>query len=156
MMYRDWREVTKKMLTLRSKGESMDHVKLPGKKMQRAETKLYVKWVKGEIKKNPKAFEEYNQGKGIIATRERFLEWMKSGEGKESAELVEKDEPVEPKSEKEFGKTIIVPIAVPGCGELRLDALNNDIDNILQEKLQSLWRWPICLALAILRAMMSK
>jgi tRNA ligase len=53
MMYRDWREVTK---TLLSKGL-----------MKRAETKLYVQWAIREIKRNPKAFEEYNKGKGIIA-----------------------------------------------------------------------------------------
>ena len=120
MMYRDWREVTKKLLT--AKG-LLDDVKLPQNKMKRPETKLYVKWVKEEIKKNRCAFSEYTKGKGIISSRERFLQWMESEEGKkglkgasEAATEVLKSKP----TGKEFGKTIIVPVAIPGCGELYL------------------------------------
>lgn len=47
--------------------------------MKRPETKLYAKWVTEEIKRNRAAFDGYNQGKGIIGTRERFLKWMESG-----------------------------------------------------------------------------
>lgn len=110
MMYRDWREITKSLL---SKGES---AKLPKNKMARPETKTYVAWVKGEIKKNPSLFEGYPKGHGIIATRDRFLEWLETEEGKRGRRKAETDEEVTKPPGKEFGKTIIMPIAVPGVG----------------------------------------
>ena len=75
MMYCDWREITKALL---SRGES---AKLPKSKMARPETQAYVKWVKGEIMNHPELFDGYSKGHGIIATRERFLKWLESGEG---------------------------------------------------------------------------
>jgi tRNA ligase len=115
MMYRDWREITKKLLS--AKG-SLDDVKLPQNKMKRLETKTYVKWVKEEIKRNRSAFSEYTKGKGIISTREKFLQWMTSEEGKKGLKLNEAAAEVlgSKSPEKEFGKTIIVPVAIPGCG----------------------------------------
>ena len=110
MMYRDWREITKSLI---SKGES---AKLPKNKMARPETKTYVAWVKGEIKRNPSLFEGYTKGHGIIATRERFLEWLKTEEGKSGKRKAENDKEATQPPAKEFGKTIIMPIAVPGVG----------------------------------------
>ena len=110
MMYRDWREVTK---TLLSKGLSSSN--LPRSKMKRAETKLYVSWVIKEIQRNREAFKDYNKGKGIIATRERFLDWLKSKEGMKDLEEEETKE-VDEDGKKSFGKTVIVPVAIPGCG----------------------------------------
>ncbi|KAF9486118.1 hypothetical protein BDN70DRAFT_870217 [Pholiota conissans] len=112
MMYRDWREVTK---TLLSKG--LDPKLLPKSKMKRAETKLYVQWAIREIKRNPEAFKEYSKGKGIIKTREMYLEWLKSGEGERDLKEVQKEEEEKEKVGKKFGKTIIVPVAIPGCGK---------------------------------------
>lgn len=109
MMYRDWREVTKSLL---AKGPSAAN--LPKNKMKRPETKLYVEWVIKEIKQNPKAFENYTKGKGIIAAREKFLEWMKT----EKVTLPVEDNVTEAPESKNFGKTIIVPVAIPGCGKL--------------------------------------
>lgn len=125
MMYRDWREVTKKLLTAKAKGQWHSAggvtVSLPKKKMERRETKLYVDWVKKEISANPGDFEEYNQGKGIIATREKFLRWIESKEGKKHVEEGASFPPstleASEHESKGFGKTIIVPIAIPGCGE---------------------------------------
>jgi tRNA ligase len=117
MMYRDWREITKKLLS--AKG-SLNEVKLPQNKMKRLETKTYVKWVKEEIKRNRSAFSEYTKGKGIISTREKFLQWMTSEEGKKGLKLNEAAAAAavmgSKSPEKEFGKTIIVPVAIPGCG----------------------------------------
>jgi tRNA ligase len=110
MMYRDWREITKSLL---SKGES---AKLPKNKMARPETKTYVAWVKDEIKRNPSLFEGYTKGHGIIATRERFLEWLKTNEGKRGKIKAETDKEATRPPGKDFGKTIIMPIAVPGVG----------------------------------------
>lgn len=110
MMYRDWREVTKILLS--TKG-SLNDAKLPKSKLKRKETHLYVEWVKKEIRHNPSAFSEYSKGKGIIATRERFLKWMETDDGKK--ELVVESEA--PPTTKEFEKTIILPVAIPGCGK---------------------------------------
>jgi len=117
MMYRDWREVTKSLLS--SKG-AMKASSLPKSKMKRAETKVYVNWVIEEIKKHPEEFKEYSKGKGIIRTREKFLAWL-AGEGKAELKVVEEQTNKEVKEEdgkaKVFGKTVIVPIAIPGCGK---------------------------------------
>lgn len=110
MMYRDWRELTKSLL---SKGES---AKLPMDKMKRPETKTYVEWAKREIKHHPKLFEDYAKGHGIIATRERFLKWLETDEGKREKRNAEADEEATQPLSKVFGKTIIMPIAVPGVG----------------------------------------
>ncbi|KAG2143593.1 RNA ligase-domain-containing protein [Suillus clintonianus] len=123
MMYRDWREVTKILLS--TKG-SLNDAKLPKSKMKRKETHLYVDWVKKEIRHNPSAFLEYSQGKGIIATRERFLKWMETDDGKNG--LVVEDEA--PLTTKEFGKTIIVPVAIPGCGKTAVSVALTSLFNI--------------------------
>ncbi|KZP05073.1 hypothetical protein FIBSPDRAFT_766407 [Athelia psychrophila] len=125
MMYRDWREVTKKLLSAKEKGQwhptAGVTVTLPRKKMQRPETKLYVEWVKREIMRNPADFVDYTKGKGIIAARERFLKWMETDESKKHIEEGNSLPPpmagANGKEIKEFGKTIIVPIAIPGCGK---------------------------------------
>ncbi|KAF8799416.1 hypothetical protein BYT27DRAFT_7263948 [Phlegmacium glaucopus] len=85
MMYRDWREVTKSLLS--AKGP-MTPSTLPKSKMKRAETKL-----------------------------EKFLEFLKTEQGvKELGTVDEKaGEPVV--ANKSFSKTIIVPVAIPGCGK---------------------------------------
>ncbi|KAF9237729.1 RNA ligase-domain-containing protein [Melanogaster broomeanus] len=110
MMYRDWREVTKSLLS--TKG-SLNDAKLPKSKMKRKETQMYVEWVKKEIQTNRSAFKEFAKGKGIIATRERFLRWMDTEDGKTGIDNVSESQ----QNSKEFGKTIIVPVAVPGCGK---------------------------------------
>ena len=109
MMYREWREITKSLL---SKGENAN---LPKNKMARPETtKVYVAWVKGEIKRNPDLFEGYSKGHGIVATRDRFLEWLEGGATGKKKPKTEKEATHPPG--KEFGKTIIMPIAVAGVG----------------------------------------
>ena len=117
MMYRDWREVTKSLL---SRGES---AKLPKNKMKRPETKVYVDWVRREIKNHPELFEGYSKGHGIISTRERFLEWLETEEGKRGKKKAETEEEVGQTSDKTYGKTIIMPIAVPGVGASTLPLL---------------------------------
>ena len=109
MMYRDWREVTKTLLG--TKGP-LSGARLPKSKLKRPETLVYVKWVKGEIERDRGQFDNYNKGKGIIATRERFLKWMETGEAQE----VVADEDASTLNVT-YGKTIILPIAVPGVGE---------------------------------------
>lgn len=120
MMYRDWREVTKSLLSQHEKGNALSAHNLPKSKMKRKETKVYVDWVIKEIKHNPAAFKTYNKGKGIIATRERFLQWLASENGKQELETTEGETAPVPATEtpstNNYGKTIIVPVAIPGCG----------------------------------------
>ena len=112
MMYRDWREITKALI---ARGEGAN---LPKSKMARPETKVYVKWVRDEIKKHPELFDGYTKGHGIIATRERFLRWLETVEGESDKHEIEATVEVSVASDKIFGKTIIMPIAVPGVGAL--------------------------------------
>ncbi|TFK49265.1 hypothetical protein OE88DRAFT_1702824 [Heliocybe sulcata] len=118
MMYRDWREVTR---TLLSKKNALRPGSVSKAKMKRPETRLYVRWVIEEIKKDPKQFEGFSAGHGIIATRERFLQWLKAEEGKTALQTETSQKPDEygitGAERKDFSKTIIVPIAVPGCGK---------------------------------------
>ena len=110
MMYRDWREITKSLLSRRQSAN------LPKNKMMRPETKVYVEWVKKEIKEHPALFEDYTKGHGIIATRERFFQWLETREGKNKQKAAEAVEEESQSEGKKFGKTIIMPIAVPGVG----------------------------------------
>ncbi|KAG6867898.1 hypothetical protein C0993_009744 [Termitomyces sp. T159_Od127] len=116
MMYRDWREVTKRLLNLQGKLNA-SHVSKA--KMQRAETRVYVSWVIEEINKDRSQFSEYNKGKGIIATREKFLKYLETPEGKAAMEKAKNGgkQNVSVDTDKTFQKTIIVPIAIPGCGK---------------------------------------
>ena len=113
MMYRDWREVTKTLLL--SKGQ-MKSSSLPRSKMRRAETKVYVKWVIEEIKKDRASFNEFANGKGIIATREKFLKFLKTKEGMKELVRAKNSDDALVAAIDGSNKTIIVPVAIPGCG----------------------------------------
>ncbi|KAJ6455563.1 RNA ligase [Mycena vitilis] len=127
MMYRDWREVTKTLLRLHEqqragKGAGMAEKAVHKGKMRRAETRAYVRWVIGEIARDPEAFEDYSKNKGIIATRERFLAYLATPEGEALLETAKAgtmtpDPTVSKTANVPFGKTIIVPVAIPGCGK---------------------------------------
>ncbi|KAJ7304654.1 RNA ligase-domain-containing protein [Mycena albidolilacea] len=123
MMYRDWREVTRTLLRIHAKGtEPMSEQSVHKGKMRRPETKVYVRWVIGEIRRDPGSFDEWARGRGIIATRERFLEWLGTKEGQALLATAKEGKMPPPEvggKEKgeAFEKTIIVPVAVPGCGK---------------------------------------
>ncbi|KAJ7036756.1 RNA ligase-domain-containing protein [Mycena alexandri] len=132
MMYRDWREVTKGLLGMRSKGnvagknnkdDGMSVSKLPKSRLRRAETEAYARWVIEEIRRDPDAFKEYTQNKGIVAVRERFLKYLGSEKGKGAVGKVKKVGSEDGGAGKaggkkvQLGKTIIVPVAIPGCGK---------------------------------------
>lgn len=158
MMYRDWREVTKKLLT--AKGP-LELTSLPKNKMKRPETKVYVKWVKEEIKRDRSAFSLYTNNRGIISTRERFLKWLASEDGKKGLMTADNEEDVKlgPQGPKEFGKTIIVPIAVPGCGTHNVFPLSlsrHTNASYVQEKHRSQSRLRTCLVLVIRKVTMCR
>jgi tRNA ligase len=120
MMYRDWRELTKSLL---SSKDGLSPAKLPKSKMRRPETKIYVNWVIGQIEQDRSLFQDFAKGKGIIATRERFLKWLEGEGGRRELEKAKEGATTTISVEdrgKQFGKTIIVPVAIPGCGGLHI------------------------------------
>ena len=116
MMYRDWREITKTLLGAKV---PIRDVSIPKSKLRRPESKVYLNWVRDEILRDRKQFATYNQGIGIIATRQRFLHWLKDKEQGASLERLTEslDALTINKNDVEFGKTVIVPVAIPGCGQ---------------------------------------
>ena len=121
LMYRNWREVTK---TLLSKGPSASN--MPKGKLRRAETQAYVRWVCAEIQRDCEQFDGFTKGKGIIVTHERFLAWMASAEGKDTlaeggganvGEEVSAGGGAKEEVDWTRSKVIIVPVAIPGVGE---------------------------------------
>ncbi|KDQ11520.1 hypothetical protein BOTBODRAFT_57305 [Botryobasidium botryosum FD-172 SS1] len=114
LMYRDWREITKMILTQRNKGQEIN---IPKSKLQRKETILYRQWVEAEIEKRPRDFEGFAKGRGIIATRKRFLSWMENEEAVAALEKLSPTQVAKKREVKDWKKTVIVPIAVPGCGK---------------------------------------
>ena len=95
MTYRDWQ-----VKLLSAKGP-IDCVSIPENKMKTPETGVYAKRIKAEL-------EGYLKNKGIIVARLRYLDWLASEEGNEGIKALEEDV-------KTFGKTIIVPVVIPGC-----------------------------------------
>jgi tRNA ligase len=70
----------------------------------------------------PKLFSGYQHSHGIIASRQEFLTWMASPEGqsrlaKEKGERSRSLSPVQRSVASSKTKTIIVPVAIPGCGK---------------------------------------
>jgi tRNA ligase len=114
MMYRDWRELTKALLSAKQRG-NIKNAKISKGKLRRKETVIYKQWVENEILRNPKAFDSYSKNRGIIAVRDQFIRWLESPEGSRAKESVQVPDPAET-SEKLNGKVVLVPIAVPGCG----------------------------------------
>ncbi|GAA5900734.1 tRNA ligase [Sporobolomyces salmoneus] len=118
LMFREWRELTRKCLT--AYPDHLDQV--DPKKVKNSDSRLYLWWVKREIERDVAKFESWKFGKGMIKTREDFLKWEKTPEGREArrelGEIVELDE-AEKKGRK-FDKTLIVPIAIQGCGKTAL------------------------------------
>jgi len=123
---------------------------------------VYAEWVIEEIKKDPKAFEDFGKGKGIIATRERFLKWteeteegrsaMAKAKGRDSAVEKVLDERAEV---KKYDKTIVVPVGIPGCGTyFVLIPIQNTTHISGQEKQALPLHLHISLGLVTLKAMM--
>ncbi len=127
LMYRAWREITKTIYI--HKNNSSKPLNIPRSRLERPESRVYRDWVEKEINTHPKDFQDFMKGQGIVATRERFLRWLETSEGQkklvaaggapkvDGAHAIVKPEGDSPATKK-FGKTVIVPIAVPGCGML--------------------------------------
>ncbi|WFD04289.1 RNA ligase (ATP) [Malassezia obtusa] len=103
----------------------------PTPRSLRKETWLYVQWcfdrLYGNQEKNiapePELFAEFNMGHGIIALRERFLAYLATAEGQAALAQVRghgSDAQDLRLDDRPFEKTLIVPMAVPGCGKTAL------------------------------------
>ncbi|EGG01435.1 uncharacterized protein MELLADRAFT_117814 [Melampsora larici-populina 98AG31] len=150
LMYREWRELTRRMLSEFKKlkqtqlselqitraddnqrptcdtDEILRLLKINVKKIQNPESKLYVHWMVGELLYQDDRFEEWKLNQGIVSTRERFLEWRKTVDVHSilgftnSRALKSKSNHLSSSSEKTFDKIMLVPIAIPGCGKTSL------------------------------------
>jgi len=116
LMYRQWREVTKSMLS----------GKEPKYKKHRAVTSEYLAFAKLYFQQNPKLAKEYLANHGIIKLRDAFLEKR----GMKGTDLVK----IESESGDEGGdvKLVLVPVASIGCGKTTLAIA-----------LSKLFKWPI-------------
>ena len=118
---------------------------LPEKPMPRSkrpETLAFVDWCydrmwgsdDGKVKATPALFASFNYGKGIINVRDRFLDFCRTSEGQKLLKEKGKrdvatagDVSVE-KDDRPYTKTLIVPIAVPGCGKTVLASALRSLD----------------------------
>lgn len=104
----------------------------PVPRSRRPETSLYIEWcfdrlygnAERGIQPQPELFTQFLEGRGIIALREAFLEYKASDAGQEALRRHEKG-PVSATrdlrlDERPYSKTLIVPIAVVGCGKTAL------------------------------------
>lgn len=128
LRWREWREITRRMLAFVGKQpststESLQNVKEePGtifsikvSKIQHPETKAYVSWIAQQIREDLSQFDEWKQGHGIVKTRDRFFEWLKENPSEYKAASTS-DGPATADN-RPFDRTMVVPIAVPGCGQ---------------------------------------
>lgn len=149
LLYRNFREITNILLPLLdappisqspaidspvdpqkppSKPKKIKSVEVPRTKLQDIDSQAYERWCRESMVQHPEWFQGISRGKGIVAARERFLEWKLSEEGRSvynqlALELRKKGKvvPGEVRGDRGkdgWGKTLIVPIAVPGCGAL--------------------------------------
>ncbi|CBQ70262.1 related to TRL1-tRNA ligase [Sporisorium reilianum SRZ2] len=94
----------------------------PQPRSKRPETALFITWCYDRLygnaalnlKPQPQLFAGLAQNKGIIAMRNAFLAHLADTS---PAAGTSSDTSQEEKDEREFTKTVITPIAVPGCGK---------------------------------------
>ncbi|KAM0786912.1 hypothetical protein ACM66B_002336 [Microbotryomycetes sp. NB124-2] len=118
LMYREWRELTRKVL---SAYPDLDGVN--PKRIKNEQSRLYLWWVKREVQRDVSRFDSWKKGKGIIKTREEFMAWRETNEAKAAMrELGQKfkDGDGNKTSSARFDRTLVVPIAVQGCGKTAL------------------------------------
>ncbi|KAH7338320.1 RNA ligase-domain-containing protein [Rhizoctonia solani] len=116
LMYREWRELTKKLLAADKKGQ-LRGVKPSSYMLRRPETRAYYRWIEDQIQHNPDSLKGFNDGHGIIATRERFLKWCETSEGEAALKKENGNSGGSTGPYKGSHKTIIMPVAIPGSGK---------------------------------------
>ncbi|KAJ9479855.1 tRNA ligase [Pseudozyma hubeiensis] len=89
----------------------------PQPRSKRPETTLFIQWCydrlygNDTIKPQPHLFAGLTQNKGIIAMRNAFLSYLHQSSPNQP------NAPAEKEDTRPFTKTILAPIAVPGCGK---------------------------------------
>lgn len=154
---------------------SKDPVKVPPSQIRYPECTPYIFFVRRTMVTNPEWYTQFAQGKGIIHVREEFLRWLETEEGaamlaeekaksrwrrgeKSTLPGVPSGQPVE----GSWGKTLLIPVAIPGCGAFSrlgtsLVMAETDLSDLLltsQAKRLSVLRFKPSLALATSRATM--
>ncbi|PLW54477.1 hypothetical protein PCANC_05601 [Puccinia coronata f. sp. avenae] len=150
LTYREWRELTRKMLHEKSLNEPAvkQHTSSSGrkgtlsladseelaklfkvnvKKIHKPETRLYIHWVVQELLHRPQTFELWQKNRGIVATRELFFEWRNSDQGLKifqqlgsASSKPTRSAASQHEQDQHFDKTLLVPIGIPGCGKTTL------------------------------------
>lgn len=104
----------------------------PLPRSQRPETHLFVQWSYDLLYGNPERaveadaalFADLQRNHGIIAMRERFLAYMATPAGQAALAQVARTHTTTVRDlradERPYSKTLLVPIAVPGCGKTAL------------------------------------
>ena len=88
----------------------------PQPRSKRPETLAFITWCydrlygTGTVAPQPHLFAGLTQNKGIIAMRTAFLSYLASTRAATPA-------PVETEDTREYTKTVLAPVAVPGCGK---------------------------------------
>jgi tRNA ligase len=125
LMWREWRELTRKLLTERHKkvgkapGETGDPPAIKVDRLKRPETRLYVEFVKLMIDEKPEMFDDWQYGRGIVKTRDAFFAWCDTEEGRQrSLKIRTKNDraQIDNNANVQFDRTLLVPIGIPGCG----------------------------------------
>ncbi len=123
LMYRQWREITRQLMPLlrpECKGRT-DRKAFPwtqmGAKLKRPESAVYADWCAERMVNDPHLFDHYD--KGVVKVRERFLEWTQS-DGRPKWEVARGSQGASNRSGSKKVKTMIVPVAAPGCGKTLL------------------------------------
>ncbi|KAJ2725422.1 trna ligase [Coemansia sp. Benny D115] len=95
LMFREWREITGRVLADK-----------PFKTRYEL-SKVYVSWLKTQIKADPASFENFAT-KGVIGTRKRFLEYYANLDGAA---------PIQISESVGSEKLVLMPVATIGCGK---------------------------------------
>ncbi|KAF9193902.1 hypothetical protein BGZ51_001888 [Haplosporangium sp. Z 767] len=144
LMYREWREVTKRLLSIAAK-EAVAEAKraaAEGKKQSKSTakavemtpevkgtaalrmkyplTRSYVEFVRALMAKQPELFAGYNKNQGIIAIRDMFLKEWESRSSQEQGSLLTISPAVSKLNTgtvEDFQRTVLIPIATIACGK---------------------------------------
>ncbi|KAF9964520.1 hypothetical protein BGZ70_006336 [Mortierella alpina] len=128
LMYREWREITKHILSVTNKAKKTSSKQADARtatvvpeeklnlRMKYPLTKPYVEFVKGLLRTQPELFAGYNKNQGIIAIRDMFLKAWESKSTVEQDSSLKLPE-VASKSSEDYQRTVIIPIATIGCGK---------------------------------------
>ncbi|KAL7749778.1 tRNA ligase [Sorochytrium milnesiophthora] len=118
LMFREWREVTARLLTAAAKDDKNVTIK-PRYPL----TAKYVKWVRGKMRTHPQWFAEYRRQKGIIFVRDQFL--LETGATVASlAAAADAVIPSQPSGQfTTETPVLLLPIAVIGAGKTTLGNL---------------------------------